>query len=351
MATLKDILAVATRRGASDVVLVSESAPFMRVEGEWLPVPSIDRSAFDSETTVLSLIPEDRLAVMRDEREMNFSRELPPFGRLRFNLHYQRGSPAATIRLIWPTVRSIDELELPRALPEAALRHQGLILVCGRAGSGKSTTLAAIVQYILSKRRAHVITIEDPIEYVHGNGQGVCEQRELHSDTLSWDAALKNVLRQSPDVIVIGELQDRASIATAVSAAETGHLVLASLHAQNAVQCVTRIVDSFPGDQQPQIRVQLANSLVAVLAQELVPSTREGGRVLATEFMLVNPAIRNLIRSNEYAQIHNAILTGRGVGMHTLQDSLEQHLARKTISEQEMLCRLTDSRLACAVGA
>lgn len=350
MATLHDILGLAARRGASDVVLVADAAPFMRVEGEWLPVPTVDRSSFDGETAVLSLIPEDRLSMMRDEREMNFSREIAPFGRLRFNLHYQRGTPAATIRLIWPTVRTIDELGLPSALQDAALRHQGLILVCGRAGSGKSTTLAAVVQHILSKRRAHVITIEDPIEYVHANGQGVCEQRELHCDTLSWDAALKNVLRQSPDVIVIGELQDRASIATAVSAAETGHLVLASVHAQNAVQCVTRIVDSFPGDRQPQIRVQLATSLVAVLAQELVPSVRDGGRVLATEFMLVNPAIRNLIRNNECAQIHNAILSGRGMGMHTLQDSLEKHLERKAISEQEMLCRLTDSRLACAGG-
>ncbi len=350
MTEIETILATAKDRGASDVVVVAEAQPFMRVEGEWLAIPGRALSSFECDEMILSLVPEDRQCTLREERELNFSADVGRLGRVRFNIHYQRDTLAATIRIIWPEVRTVTDLTLPVELAEASLRHQGLILVCGRAGSGKSTTLAALVHHILESRRAHVITIEDPIEFVHGNGVGICEQRELHTDTLDWGAALKNVLRQSPDVIVIGELQNRESIATAVTAAETGHLVLASLHAQDAVQCVSRIVDVFPGEQQSQIRLQLSNSLVAVLAQELVPSIRQQQRVLATEFILVNSAIRNLIRTGDYTQIHNCVLSGRGQGMHTMQDCLEQLLEKKIISQQELLHRLNDTRAVFASG-
>ncbi len=343
MTTIESVLQTAHDRGASDVVLLADSTPFMRLEGQWLPIAGGAMSAAECNELVSSLIPSDRLATLQRERELNFSTHVEPFGRLRFNAHYQRDSLAATIRLIWPRVRTIEELGLRAELAKAALRHQGLILVCGRAGAGKSTTLAAMVHHVLENRRAHVITIEDPIEFVHGNGIGVCEQRELQSDTLNWQEALKNVLRQSPDVIVIGELQNRDSIATAVTAAETGHLVMASLHAQDAVQCISRVVDVFPADQQAQIRLQLSNTLAAVLAQELVPSL-DKGRVLATEFILVNGAIRNLIRTGDYIQIHNSVLGGRAQGMHTMQDSLERLLERGVISQEEMIHRMNENR-------
>jgi len=348
MTEIETVLSIAKDRGASDVVIVADAQPFMRVEGDWLAIPGRTLSPYDCEEMILSLVPEDRRARLQHDRELNFSAQVGHLGRVRFNIHYQRDTLAATIRLIWPEVRTVADLSLPKELAEASLRHQGLILVCGRAGSGKSTTLAALVHHILEARRAHVITIEDPIEFVHGNGAGICEQRELHTDTLDWSAALKNVLRQSPDVIVIGELQNRESIATAVTAAETGHLVLASLHSQDAVQCVSRIVDVFPGEQQSQIRLQLSNSLVAILAQELVPSITQHRRVLATEFILVNSAIRNLIRTGDYIQIHNCILSGRGQGMHTMQDCLERLLDGKIISQQELLHRLNGTRAVFA---
>jgi len=350
MSDIRETLKTAKGRGASDVVLVADAPAFMRVEGQWLAIGGEKLATHECEQVVLSLVPEERRRTLYEERELNFSASLVGLGRVRFNVHFQRDTLAATIRLIWPRVRTVEELGLPGKLAEAALRHQGLILICGRAGAGKSTTLAALVQHILSERRAHVITIEDPIEFVHENGIGICEQRELYTDTRGWEQALKNVLRQSPDVIVIGELQNRESIATAVTAAETGHVVLASLHAQNAVQAVSRVVDVFPGDQQTQIRLQLSNTLAAVLAQELVP-TREQGRTLATEFLLVNPAVRNLIRNGDYVQIHNCIVGSRSSGMHTMQDSLERLLSRGTITQEEMLHRLNDSRRMCHAGA
>jgi len=320
----------------------------MRLEGQWLPVEPAPLDAAECERLILSLVHPERVKDLHEDREFNASANVQGVGRVRLNVHFQRESMAATIRLIWPRIRTMEELGLPTELGTVALRHQGLLLVCGRAGVGKSTTLAAVIQHILANRRAHVITVEDPIEFVQGNGQGICEQRELYCDTHNWNQALKNILRQSPDVIVIGELQNLDSIATAVTAAETGHLVLASLHAQDAVQCVSRIVDVFPADQQAQIRLQLSSTLAAVLAQELVPSLEQGGRALATEFMIVTPAIRNLIRTGDYLQIHNSMISGRSCGMHTMQDSLDRLLERGVISQQEVLNRINNTRTIAA---
>ncbi len=342
---VEELLRIAKDRAASDVVIVADASPFMRLDGEWVPIVPEKMSSEECDHLIRNFIHDDQLDALRSERELNFSRQYRSLGRLRFNVHYQRDSLAVTIRLIWPEVRSVESLQLSTDIRSVALRHHGLILVCGRSGSGKSTTLAALVQHILANRRAHVITIEDPIEYVHENGQGVVEQRELYLDTMGWDSALKNVLRQAPDVIVIGELQDRHSIASAVSAAETGHLVLASIHANDAVNCVTRVIDVFPGDQQMQVRIQLASTLAGVLVQDLVPTSSGEGRVLATEFMVPNPAIRNLIRTGSYNQIHNTMMNGRAHGMHTMEDSLERLLFAGQISQEQVLLRMSDRRL------
>ncbi len=341
-----EILRRAKDCGASDVVLIADAPPFMRLEGEWRPVVEGVPGADGCEEMIRSLLPEQWRDNLERGRELNFSRQLRGLGRLRFNVHHQRGTLAATIRLIWPEIRTMEEIGLPEAVGSLALKKHGLMLVCGRAGAGKSTTLAAVVHHVLRNRRAHVITIEDPIEYVHGNGIGICEQREIESDTPSWRDGLKNVLRQSPDVIVIGELQDKESIATAVTAAETGHLVLASVHAQDTIRCVTRMIDVFGSGQQDQIRLQLSGTLLGVLAQELVPTVGGDGRVLATELLVANTAIRNLIRHAEYAQMGNAMPAGRNIGMHTMQDSLDKLLSRGLISQEEVISRLNDCRMA-----
>lgn len=341
-----DILSRAKACGASDVVFVAESAPFMRLEGDWRPIVETKLSTLECEEMIRSLLPEDRRESLVHGQELNFSRHIQKLGRLRFNVHHQRDTLAATIRLIWPRIRTMEELELPEALASLVLKKHGLMLVCGRAGAGKSTTLAALVHHILQNRRAHVITIEDPIEYVHKNGIGICEQREIEADTPSWQDGLKNVLRQSPDVIVVGELQDKTSIETAVSAAETGHLVMASVHAQDTVRCVTRIVDVFGAAQQDQIRLQLSGTLLGVLAQELVPTVGGDGRVLCTELLVANTAVRNQIRHADYGQMGNTILSGRDIGMHTMQDSLERLLSAGRINQEEMINRLNDCRMA-----
>ncbi len=341
-----EILGRAKACGASDVVLVADAPPFMRLEGDWRPIVDSALNTFECEELILSLLPPERRDDSHLSRELNFSRQLSKLGRLRFNVHRQRDTLAATIRLIWPRIRTMEELQLPDTLGSMVLKKHGLLLVCGRAGAGKSTTLAALVHHVLRHRRAHVITIEDPIEYVHENGIGICEQREIEADTPSWQDGLKNVLRQSPDVIVIGELQDKESIKTAITAAETGHLVMASVHAQDTIRCVTRMVDVFGSGQQDQIRLQLSGTLLGVLAQELVPTVNGDGRALATELMVINTAMRNLIRHADYAQMGNSMLAGRDVGMYTMQESLDRLLSAGRIAQDEVLSRLNDCRMA-----
>jgi twitching motility protein PilT len=241
--------------------------------------------------------------------------------RFRINAYYERGKPAAAFRLIPSRIRSIEELKLPGVFHQFAKLPQGFVLVTGPTGSGKSTTLAAILQEVNNSRPCHIITIEDPIEYMYPRGVALVDQREMHEDTHSWEIALRSALRQDPDVVLVGEMRDYETISSAITLAETGHLVFATLHTNNAAQTIDRIIDVFPEHQQEQVRTQLSNIVEAVVAQRLVP-IQGGGRRAANEILLVTPAVRNLIREGKTHQIDNVIRTSMDMGMKSLEHSL-----------------------------
>jgi twitching motility protein PilT len=262
-------------------------------------------------------------------------------GRFRVNVYKERGSYAAALRSITSEIPSIETLGLPEIVTQVAGKPRGLVLVTGPTGSGKSTTLAAMIDHINTTRPEHILTIEDPIEFVHKSKKAVVHQRELGMDTRSFSNAIRAALREDPDVILVGEMRDLETISLALTAAETGHLVMGTLHTSSASQTIDRVVDAFPGDQQQQIRIQLSNSLIAVFTQTLLPRLQPNGttkgRILAQEIMLVNPAIANLIRESKAAQIYSAIQTGAGLGMQTLEASLKNlYFDRKITYEDAM---------------
>lgn len=261
-------------------------------------------------------------------RELDFSFGISGLGRFRINAHFQRGSVASAIRLIPYRIPSLSELNLPPVLTDLALKESGLILVTGPTGCGKSTTLASMVEIINEKKFSHIIIIEDPIEYLHHHKKSIIEQREVGTDTLSFGASLKYALRQDPDVILIGEMRDLETIATAITAAETGHLILATLHTPDAPQSIDRIIDVFPPHQQNQVRMQLSSCLQAVIAQRLLPREDKKGRIPAVELLIATPAVRNLIRSGKTHQLYTAMETGAQFGMQTMDQALKD-LVRK----------------------
>jgi twitching motility protein PilT len=315
--SLSELLAVAKQRGASDLLVMVGDAPAMRVNGTWhrFDQPSC-RDPY-VQAIAEDLLRPDTLDTLLRDREMDFSRTIDPVGRVRVNLHFQRDHLAMTLRLVWPEIPDARRLGIPPHVIQMGGTPHGLILVSGPTGSGKSTTLAAMVQHINMTRPAHIITIEDPIEYIYVNRHAIIEQREIGADTHSWHSALRNVLRQAPDVILLGELRDLESIAVALVAAETGHLVMASVHASTAVGAVSRIVDAFPPSQAAQARLQLSQTLRMVFGQRLVPGTERETRVLLYEILMGTPAISNMIRANELDQVQNAISSGREHGMVT----------------------------------
>ncbi|SHJ08751.1 type IV pilus twitching motility protein PilT [Desulfofundulus thermosubterraneus] len=350
-----ELLKLAFELKASDVHLTVGRPPVFRVHGKLFAadelgaraVPGVEDlpvlTAGDTEALARQLIPGDRFQQFMQVGESDLSYAIPGVGRFRVNAFKQRGTVALAIRLIPERIPTFDELGLPEVVAHLARRPRGLVLVTGPTGSGKSTTLAAMIDLINSESRLHIITLEDPIEYVHRHKKSLVNQREIGRDSLSFAAALRAALREDPDVILVGEMRDLETIATAITAAETGHLVLATLHTTSAAQTIDRIIDVFPPHQQQQVRLQLAGALEGVIAQQLLPRRDRPGRVAALEILVATPAIRNLIREGKTHQIVSQLQTGARYGMQTLDMALRNLVRAGVIGREEALGRAADA--------
>lgn len=310
------------RKNASDLHLQVGLPPMMRVDGVLTPFSGYNQlNAEEVEQLVFAILDDDQRKILIKDKEFDFSFAFGDLGRFRVNAFHEKGNLAASLRLIPTQIKTISELGLPPAIQSFADYPRGLILVTGPTGSGKSTTLAALIDKINSEKAQHIITIEDPIEFTHKSKRSAIVQREVHYDTYSFSAALRSSLRQDPDVVLIGEMRDLETISAAITIAETGHLVFATLHTNSAAQSIDRMIDVFPPHQQPQVRSQLANILQGICAQRLVPAIG-GGRVVAAEIMVANPAIRNIIREGKTHQLDTVIQTGADQGMQTMDRTL-----------------------------
>lgn len=330
--TIDHILAKAFDLKASDIHLTVGVPPVFRIHGDLKRFGDVPLDDTYTEEAAKSTIPQKLFATFLEKGQIDYSYELQGIARFRVNAFQQRGSISLAFRTIPTNVPSIDDLQVPGALKTLAQTPQGLILVTGPTGSGKSTTLAAMIRYMNETSRKHIITLEDPIEYVHSHQSSIIDQREVGFDTSSFADGLRASLRQDPDVILVGEMRDLETISTAITAAETGHLVLATLHTWSAASTIDRIIDVFPHGQQSQIRVQLAGVLTAVLSQRLFPTVNRSGRRVATELMINNSAVSNLIRSEKVHQIPNVIQTNRSMGMHMMETSVKQLLDQGLIT-------------------
>ncbi len=316
------LLEQVVKSDASDLHLQVSVPPMLRVDGALSPVPSTEPLSVEAiEKLIFSLLDEDQKEVLLKDKELDFSFAFGELGRFRVNAFHERGNLAAALRLIPSKIRTIDELKLPRPINNFAQLQQGLVLITGPTGSGKSTTLAGMIDKINNERAVHIVTIEDPIEYTHKSKKSIVVQREIHYDTYSFGAALRSSLREDPDVVLIGEMRDLETISSAITIAETGHLVLATLHTNSAAQSIDRIVDVFPPYQQAQIRVQLAGMLMGICSQRLVPMVG-GGRIVAAEIMVATPAVRNVIREGKTHQLDAIIQTGAEHGMQSMDKTL-----------------------------
>ncbi len=341
MATnLYELLQLMIERGASDLHITTGSPPQLRINGKLAPVGSASLTASDTKQLCYSILTEAQKHRFEEENELDLSFGVKALSRFRANIFVQRGAVSAAIRSIPFQLRSFEELGLPPIAKELVKKPRGLILVTGPTGSGKSTTLASMIDKINSERQEHIVTIEDPIEFIHNHKMCVVNQREVHADTKSFKNALKYILRQDPDVVLIGEMRDLETIEAALTISETGHLTFATLHTNSSVQTINRIVDVFPPYQQPQIRAQLSFVLEGVISQQLLPRKDGVGRVLALEVMVPNPAIRNLIREDKIHQIYSIMQTGQSkFGMQTMNQSLYDIFIRGLITKDEAIGR------------
>ena len=333
------LLEMAIKQNASDLILTVNTPPTLRIDGDVLPTDLRKLEPKDTENLVNSILTPEQQHIFEKRKELDFSYEIPNLSRFRVNIHMQRNTVAAALRPIPRRVPLIEDLNLPPVVAEMAFRPRGIVLVTGPAGSGKTTTLAAMINLINNKRKCHIVTVEDPIEYVYDNNLSVIEQRQVYVDTESFASALKHVVRQSPDVILVGEMRDLETMATAITAAETGHLVFATLHTIDATQAIHRVIDVFPHQQQSQIRVQFAGSLQGIVSQQLVPMGKKKGRVPAVEVLVATPAVRNLIILNDVQQIPLLIHTGKNYGMQSMNQSLRELFKSKLISYDTALSR------------
>ena len=332
--SLDQLLAIAFQRSASDIILVAGSPVTLRVNGALTPETGPPLSAEDIRDLLLPLLTPVQQKDLQDDKCLDLCFVRASIGRFRANFHHQRGTLAAAIRLLPEQVPSLESLHLPPALSMLTDRRQGLVLLTGPTGCGKTSTLAALVDRVNTRRRDHIITIEDPIEYQHPNRSSLVEQIELGRDTPSFAQAVRSVLRQDPDVIMIGEMRDSDTMAAALTAAETGHLVLTSLHTNDAAQTVSRILDTFPTGYQSQIRQQLSLALLAVISQQLLPAANGAGRYPAVEILVATGATRNLIRRGDDHQLRANIETGRADGMMTMEQSLVELVRANRITRE-----------------
>ncbi len=343
MQGMDDLLRLMIDREASDLHIKAGSPPGLRIHGELVPVEGISPLTPDDTEQLITSIMEDRhKQIFAEDKELDFAYSFSDLYRFRVNVFLQRQAMGAVLRAIPVNIATIDDLGHPQVLKDLALRPRGLILVTGPTGSGKSTTLAAMIDHIYTNRRCHIVTMEDPIEFIHRDNLSYINQREVGEDTNSFNDALEHALRQDPDVILVGEMRDYETIGTAIRAAETGHLVLATLHTNSAAETVDRIIDVFPAEKQAQIRTQLAATLQAVICQTLVP-TRDGrGRVCAMEIMIGTTAVGALIREQKTHQLINVIQTGGDLGMQTRDQSLRSLCERGFISLDTALAYATN---------
>ncbi|MCK5214927.1 MAG: type IV pilus twitching motility protein PilT [Candidatus Omnitrophica bacterium] len=321
---LRDLLLLAIQKKASDLHLTYDTPPILRIDGKLFLTNKDPLSRDELKKIIYSILSDTQKEKFERDRELDFSLALSGMDRFRVNVHIQRGAVEAAFRRIPLFIPNMEELGLPPAIADFARKANGLVLLTGPTGTGKTTTLASMINLINEEREKLIILIEDPIEYVHFNKKSIIKQREVFSDTLSFAEALKRCLRQDPDIIVVGEMRDLETISTALTAAETGHLVLATLHTPDAPQTVERIIDVFPPHQQEQVKLQLSSCLQGVVSQLLLPKADGEGRCLATEIMVATPGIRNLIREMAIEQIPTAIQTGSAYGMHTMDKCLQR---------------------------
>jgi len=334
---LIELLKLTIEKNASDLHITVGVPPVLRIDGELKSTEGEVLAPDHTRGLIYSILTETQKAKFEEFQELDFSLGVANLSRFRINVHMQRGTVAAAIRTIPKSIPSIDDLGLPVIVKDLAKRPRGLVLVTGPTGSGKSTTLAAMIDMVNTQRACHIITVEDPIEYLHKHKSSVIEQREIGADTASFTTALKYVLRQDPDVILIGEMRDLETIAAAITAAETGHLVFATLHTTDAAQTVDRIIDVFPSHQQQQIRMQLAGTLEGVLAQQLLPKASGRGRVCAIEVLTGTPAVQNLIREEKTQQLYATMEASTKYGMQTLDRALAALYKRGLISYEMAL--------------
>ena len=334
LASLDQLLAHAARRNASDILLIAGAPVALRIAGVLTPSTAPPLGADDTNNLLLPLLTASQSQELQRNKSVDLCFSRAELGRFRANIHYQRGTLAASIRLLPDRIPTLESLHLPAILRRFADARQGLVLITGPTGCGKSSTLAALVDLINTRRHDHVVTIEDPIEFVHSNGNSIIEQIEIGHDAPSFAGSLRSIVRQNPDVILVGEMRDCETIATVLTAAETGHLVLATLHTNDTSQAVSRILDSFPAGNQQQIRQQLSLALLAVVAQQLVPSKTGDGRYPAVEILIASSGVRSLIRKGEDHQLYSAISTGKNEGMASMEQSLAEMVQTGRISRE-----------------
>jgi twitching motility protein PilT len=338
MVALEELLGIVVSRGASDLHISANSPPRIRIDGKLLPLDMEPLKKEDTQKLIYSLLTNDQIARFEKDLELDFSFGVEGLGRFRTNVLMQKGALGMVLRLIPNVVRSFEELGLsPKLCRDLCDLPKGLVLVTGATGSGKSTTIASMIEYIASTQDVHIITVEDPIEFTYHSSRALVNQREVGQDTHEFKNALRHILRQDPDVVLIGEMRDLETIEAALVISETGHLTFATLHTSDVVQTVNRIIDVFPGHQQQQVRTQLSLTLSACFCQQLVPKARGKGRALCLEVMLATPAVRNLMRENKVHQIYSVIQSSGAMGMRTMNSSLHDLYKQGQITYEDAI--------------
>src|SRR3989338_789246 len=337
------LLKLMVEKNASDLHITANWPAHIRIDEKLIAADDRVLSPDEAKDLVYSILNKAQIAKFERDLELDISFEITGISRYRVNVFKQRGTAAASIRLIPYKIWTFEECGLPiNVTTSLCKKPRGLVLLTGATGSGKSTSLASMIDWINHDRPCHIITIEDPVEFVHTNKKAIIEQREIYSDTHTFPAALKHVLRQDPDVILIGEMRDLETIESALIIAETGHLVFATLHTSDSVQTINRVIDVFPAHQQQQIRTQLSFVLIGVISQQLIPNLKGSGRALATEVLLSNPALRSLVRESKIHQVYSVMQTSQKEGMKTMNQALYELYQRKLISYEDAFARTTD---------